>query len=89
MLPLFRQVMAALLGKPPPFVLGFISTTPARADFCNCLIRHEAQRKKGSPGCLTPVGDDASRMSAIPISEGFNLGYCRAKPGKVKRLRSL
>ena len=21
-------------------------------------------------------------MSAIPISEGFSLGYCRAKPGK-------
>jgi hypothetical protein len=21
-------------------------------------------------------------LSAIPISEGFNLGYCRAKPGK-------
>ena len=31
---------------------------------------------------ISPVGDDASRMSAIPISEGFNLGYCRAKPGK-------
>ena len=30
----------------------------------------------------SPVGDDASRLSAIPISEGFNLGYCRAKPGK-------
>ena len=34
-------------------------------------------------GAVTsPVGDDASRLSAIPISEGFNLGYCRAKPGK-------
>ena len=31
---------------------------------------------------MSPVGDDASRLSAIPISEGFNLGYCRAKPGK-------
>ena len=31
---------------------------------------------------ISPVGDDASRLSAIPISEGFNLGYCRAKPGK-------
>lgn len=30
----------------------------------------------------SPVGDDASRLAAIPISEGFNLGYCRAKPGK-------
>ena len=30
----------------------------------------------------SPVGDDASALPAIPISEGFNLGYCRAKPGK-------
>ena len=35
-----------------------------------------------SGAVISPVGDDASRMSAIPISEGFNLGYCRAKPGK-------
>ena len=34
------------------------------------------------PKDSSPVGDDASRLSAIPISEGFNLGYCRAKPGK-------
>jgi hypothetical protein len=34
-------------------------------------------------GAVTsPVGDDASRLAAIKISEGFNLGYCRAKPGK-------
>src|ERR1700747_1744558 len=30
----------------------------------------------------SPVGDDAARLAAIPISEGFNLGYCRDKPGK-------
>jgi len=30
----------------------------------------------------SPVGDNASRLAAIKISEGFNLGYCRAKPGK-------
>ena len=30
----------------------------------------------------SPVGANASSMPAIPISEGFNLGYCRAKPGK-------
>ena len=33
-------------------------------------------------GVQSPVGEDAARNSAIPISEGFNLGYCRAKPGK-------
>jgi len=30
----------------------------------------------------SPVGSDASSMPAIPIAEGFNLGYCKAKPGK-------
>jgi mannose-6-phosphate isomerase-like protein (cupin superfamily) len=30
----------------------------------------------------SPVGDDASSKPAIPIAEGFNLGYCKAKPGK-------
>lgn len=30
----------------------------------------------------SPVGANASSMPAIPISEGFNLGYCRAKPGR-------
>jgi len=40
------------------------------------------QPPKGEGGAVTsPVGDDASRLAAIPITEGFNLGYCRAKPG--------
>ena len=40
------------------------------------------QPPKGAEGAVTsPVGDDASRLAAIKISEGFNLGYCRAKPG--------
>src|SRR5919108_3591294 len=30
----------------------------------------------------SPVGSDASSMPAISIAEGFNLGYCKAKPGK-------
>ena len=30
----------------------------------------------------SPVGANASQMPAISISEGFNLGYCKAKPGK-------
>lgn len=30
----------------------------------------------------SPVGEDASRNAAIKIREGFNLGYCRARPGK-------
>src|SRR5882672_1271070 len=30
----------------------------------------------------SPVGANASEMPAISIAEGFNLGYCRARPGK-------
>jgi mannose-6-phosphate isomerase-like protein (cupin superfamily) len=33
-------------------------------------------------GTNSPVGADASTMPAISIAEGFNLGYCKAKPGK-------
>ena len=32
-------------------------------------------------GQTSPVGDDAARGAAIKISEGFNLGFVRAKPG--------
>jgi quercetin dioxygenase-like cupin family protein len=35
-----------------------------------------------SDAAVSPVGDEASRNAAIPIREGFNLGYCRARPGK-------
>ena len=41
------------------------------------------QPPENEGGSVTsPVGEDASRLAAIRISEGFNLGYCRAKPGK-------
>src|SRR5690349_8382936 len=33
-------------------------------------------------GKHSPVGANASAMPAISIAEGFNLGYCKAKPGK-------
>ena len=43
------------------------------------------QPPKGEGGAVTsPVGDDAARLAAIKISEGFNLGYCRAKPGSAE-----
>jgi len=35
-----------------------------------------------SKAATSPVGDDASSRPAIAIAEGFNLGYCKAKPGK-------
>ena len=41
------------------------------------------QPPKSERGAIgSPVGRDAARNAAIKISEGFNLGYCRAKPGK-------
>jgi mannose-6-phosphate isomerase-like protein (cupin superfamily) len=38
--------------------------------------------KTDSEAATSPVGANASQMPAIPIAEGFNLGYCKAKPGK-------
>jgi mannose-6-phosphate isomerase-like protein (cupin superfamily) len=35
-----------------------------------------------SEAATSPVGDDASSRPAIAIAEGFNLGYCKARPGK-------
>jgi mannose-6-phosphate isomerase-like protein (cupin superfamily) len=35
-----------------------------------------------NPATTSPVGADASAMPAISIAEGFNLGSCKAKPGK-------
>ena len=41
------------------------------------------QPPPGEQGALTsPVGAKAARLSSIKISEGFNLGYCEALPGK-------
>jgi hypothetical protein len=31
---------------------------------------------------VSPVGADAARLAAIPVSEGFNLGFARCKPGR-------
>lgn len=40
------------------------------------------QPPEGADAATTsPVGDDAAKNAAIKISEGFNLGYCKAKPG--------
>src|SRR5712671_7480945 len=39
-------------------------------------------------GKQSPVGEAAARMAAIKISEGFNLGYCKALPGKGPMLHN-
>lgn len=41
-----------------------------------------APPQSGSEAVTSPVGDEASAMPAIAIAEGFNLGYCKARPGK-------
>jgi len=38
--------------------------------------------KNHDPAATSPVGSHAAEAAAIKISEGFNLGYCKAKPGK-------
>ena len=37
---------------------------------------------KGDSKHVSPLGNDNAQMPAINISEGFNLGFCRCKPGK-------
>jgi hypothetical protein len=39
-------------------------------------------------GKQSPVGAEASRLAAIKIREGFNLGYCRALPGRGPMLHN-
>jgi len=70
---LFRNLKGSDGGLPDSKMKGCIRTLFNVIGF---------QPPQGEGGALTsPVGGDASRLAAIPISEGFNLGYCRAKPG--------
>ena len=46
------------------------------------VIGFQPPMDRASSATTSPVGDDASAMPAIAIAEGFNLGYCKAKPGK-------
>jgi mannose-6-phosphate isomerase-like protein (cupin superfamily) len=46
------------------------------------VIGFQPPMDKKNEATTSPVGEDASSMPAIPIAEGFNLGYCKAKPGK-------
>jgi mannose-6-phosphate isomerase-like protein (cupin superfamily) len=46
------------------------------------VIGFQPPMEKQNAATISPVGDDASSMPAISIAEGFNLGYCKAKPGK-------
>jgi mannose-6-phosphate isomerase-like protein (cupin superfamily) len=46
------------------------------------VIGFAPPQEQNNSAVTSPVGDDASSKPAIPIAEGFNLGYCKAKPGK-------
>jgi mannose-6-phosphate isomerase-like protein (cupin superfamily) len=46
------------------------------------VIGFQPPADRASDAATSPVGDDASSMPAISIAEGFNLGYCKAKPGR-------
>src|SRR5262245_17797182 len=46
------------------------------------VIGFQPPMERQNAATTSPVGDDASSMPAISISEGFNLGYCKAKPGR-------
>ena len=46
------------------------------------VIGFQPPMDRQNEATTSPVGDDASAMPAIGIAEGFNLGYCKAKPGK-------
>ncbi|MGW8269360.1 MAG: cupin domain-containing protein [Burkholderiales bacterium] len=45
------------------------------------VIGFQPPKNEGKGGVTSPVGSKASRLAAIKVSEGFNLGYCRALPG--------
>lgn len=44
-------------------------------------IGFQPPKGKGGTEVVSPVGAQAAANSAIPISEGFNLGFCEARPG--------
>lgn len=45
-------------------------------------VGFQPPRGKGGDEVVSPVGAQAAENAAIRISEGFNLGFCEAKPGK-------
>src|SRR5262245_171883 len=46
------------------------------------VIGFQTPENAGQGGVNSPVGQQASANAAIRISEGFNLGFVRTKPGK-------
>jgi len=46
------------------------------------VIGFQMPEEAGVGGVNSPVGQSSSAAAAIPIAEGFNLGFVRCKPGK-------
>ena len=46
------------------------------------VIGFQSPAKEDGTIVVSPVGDHAAETAAIKISEGFNLGFCEAEPGK-------
>ena len=46
------------------------------------VLGFQTPREAGMGGVNSPVGQRASANAAIKISEGFNLGFVRCKPGR-------
>ena len=46
------------------------------------VIGFQPPKNEGRGGVTSPVGAKAARLAAVKISEGFNLGYCRALTGR-------
>jgi mannose-6-phosphate isomerase-like protein (cupin superfamily) len=44
-------------------------------------VGFQPPKGKGGDGVVSPLGAEAAANAAIPISEGFNLGFCEARPG--------
>jgi len=46
------------------------------------VIGFQPPEDQDSADVVSPVGEDVSLQAAIPISEGFNMGFVKAEPGK-------
>jgi len=70
----FRQLKGSDGGLPD-------SRYPGCERILYNVIGFQPPKNEGQGGVTSPVGAKASRLAAVKISEGFNLGYCRALPG--------
>ena len=72
---LFRNLKGARTGLPDSHL------PECDRELIN-VIGFQPPETDGDDDIVSPVGSDNALASAIPISEGFNLGYVRAEPGK-------